>query len=160
MSDQEKKWTLRGVIIGLALFIGLLLIFKAGVFIGMEKAEYTDQLNARNPQAVQGQRFGMMRGLTDRGMMSSSSTIGVISKIDGTTLTVTEKDGTEKTVVVDDKTIIRKDRAEIQVTDVKTTDQVVAFGQPDQNGNIIATLIHVQPSTTTSPPTPVNSVQK
>ena len=161
MSDQEKKWTLHGVIIGLAIFIGLLLIFKVGVFVGMEKAEFTDRLNARDPQAIQGLRPGMMRGITDRGMMPSSSTIGTISKINGTTLTVTEKDGTEKTVTIDEKTIIRKDRVEFQVTDLKTADQIVVFGKPDQNGNIIATLIHAQPSSQTTPsPTPANSVQK
>ena len=152
MSEQEKKWTLRGIIIGIIILIGLLAIFNVGVIVGMKKAEFENRVASQTTNFFPGPRTGMMRGFMGIDAHASTSTIGSISKIDGSTLTIQEKDGTEKSVLINDKTLLRQNRTTMMATDLKTGENIVAFGSTDANGNIVATLIRVDDGSVNIPP--------
>lgn len=70
-------------------------------------------------------------------------TAGEITKIDGSTLTITTFRGETAQVSVSDSTKITKNRAEAKLTDLKVGDRIMARGQQDKNGVWVAEVLHV-----------------
>ncbi|MFA6258917.1 MAG: hypothetical protein WCX79_04475, partial [Candidatus Paceibacterota bacterium] len=60
-------------------------------------------------------------------------------------LTITDKDGIEKIIVTNEKTIVHKMREEIELTELTTGDYIAVIGSPNDNGQIEAILIRVVP---------------
>jgi len=161
MSDQEKKWTQRGIVIGIFIFIGLLLIFKAGMMIGAYKSAFSYRYNEQYPQDRRIGNYGMMnsgmmRGFDDRNVINASSTIGIITNIEGSKITVQDNTGVEKILVITNNTAIRRHMNSLSITDLHVSDSIIAFGQPNKDGEIEATLIRAttQGQTTTAPQQP------
>ena len=83
--------------------------------------------------------------------MPGSGTFGQIIKIDGNNLLIRDKDGTERSLLLQEETSIRKFRDDIKSSDLKIDDLVVVIGSPSSSGQIEAKFIRVlpQPPTTT-----------
>ena len=75
--------------------------------------------------------------------MHGGGIMGSIIKIDGQNLVIKGEDGAEKSVLIDDKTILRQAQDDIKASDLKVDDKVTVIGQPDSQGQIDAKLIRV-----------------
>lgn len=134
---------LQWVIGGIAAVIVLLLVFQAGVFVGLRKARFSYRWGEQYHQVFGGPRGGFMADLQGQDFISGHGTAGTVIKIDGNNIVIKGNDGVEKNVMVTDDTTIEKGRAMLKVSDIKVDDNVVVIGTPEDNGSIQAKLIRV-----------------
>jgi hypothetical protein len=142
-----KPDILKWIIICLAGFVVVVLIFGAGVKIGTLKARYSYRWAENYQRNFAGPRGGFLenfrQGFGDRDFINAHGTFGSIIKIDGNTVIVKGKDDVEKTVLLSEKTIITANRKSLKAGDLKVDDQVVIIGSPNERGQIEAKLIRV-----------------
>jgi len=145
----KSKIFQRSVIALAAIFV-LILAFGAGTMVGFKKANFSYQWGENYHKNFGGPRDGfmpqMMRPLpTLMGgdFIDAHGTAGEILKIDGKSLIVKGDDSTEKTIVVNDKTVIRQGQQDLKFTDLKAGSLIVTIGSPNSDGQIEAKLIRV-----------------
>lgn len=142
----------QGVVIGLAVLVVLLLVFKLGMTVGIEKADFSCRWSDNYHQNFGGPQGGFMGGLNDRNFIEGNGTVGQIIKIDGSTLVVRGRGNVEKVINVNDDTVIERLRETIKISDLKVDDMIVIVGEPNNAGQIDAKLIRVMPVPPTSSP--------
>ena len=128
------------------MFIILLLVFKAGMIVGIKKAEFSFRWSDNYHKNFGGPRQGFFRGFRDRDFIEANGTFGQIIKIDGSMLVIKGKNDVEKVILVNDKTTITRFRETIKLSDLKINDDIVIIGDPNTSGQIEAKLIRVMPS--------------
>lgn len=136
------------IITGIGIVVIALFIFQAGIFVGLRKAEFSGRMGDNYYKTFGEQRRprGMMPNF---GMMDSLNSHGTIGKIVSITLPqiiVADRDGTEKTIIIDTKTDIRSFRDSIKAENLKVGDFVTIIGEPNNNGQIEAKLIRIMPT--------------
>ena len=140
----------KGIIIGIAVLVILMLVFCLGVFVGTKRADFSfrwaDEYH-RNFGGPQGGFFGDFMGM-ERQFPNANGSFGQIIKIDNNVLTVKDNDGdnTEKTILVNDKTSIVYQKNNIKLSDLEVDDNIVVVGEPNSDGQIAAKLIRVMPA--------------
>jgi hypothetical protein len=157
----------RGIIFGIAAFIILLLIFKAGTFVGFRKADFSYKWGENYNRNFAGPRGGFLGGFEREDLMNAHGVIGQIIKIDPSTssgqatstnsgqtgtVIIKGKDDIEKIIIVKDNTVIRRLNETVKLNDLKIGDYIVVIGGPDNNGQIEAEFIRLMPP----PPTPMS----
>lgn len=130
-----------GILIGFAVVI-VFLFFLAGLFVGGEKARFSNRLGERYYRDFMGPG-GPRPGLFDRSYLNSHGVTGKIVSITGSELTVAENN-VNKTVDVEDNTIIHKGAMAVKLSDLKIGDELTVIGSPDSQGVIEAKLINVK----------------
>ena len=158
---QSKIFKVALIVIG-ALVI-LLFVFKAGIFVGYKKANFSYRWGENYHRNFAGPRGGFFkdfkRELKDKDFINAHGTFGSIIKIEPSinalatsstlngsgriTLVIKGKDDAEKTILVSDKTEIRSRRDTIKTGDLKIDDQIVIIGSPNEQGEIEAKLIRL-----------------
>ena len=148
--ELEQAVKSKKIKLGAALLIGaliLIIVFAAGVFVGLEKAKFSYRWGenyfrnfAGGPRGGPGQFF------PDRNYFNPHGSDGQIIKIEATTVIIKDETGTEKNIIVAADTAIRKDRIDLKLDDLKINDNIVVIGSPDDKGQIQAKLIRVIPS--------------
>lgn len=147
---ESKAFKIAATMIGgLIIF---LLILNLGIMIGYRKAAHSDRFAEnyfrnfeKGGRDFRG-RMPMMDDFDfDRRFMSPGGAAGQIIQIKDKTIIVRDRDGLEKAVIADDKTVIRLFRDDIKFESLKIDDEVVVFGAPDEKGQIVAKLIRVMP---------------
>jgi hypothetical protein len=137
---QSKK-VRRGVEVVVAVLV-LLVVFGAGVFVGLEKARFSYRWGENYFRSFAGPRpFS-----ADRGYMNAHGSAGQILKIDGNTVAIKEIDGQEKNILVNNQTSIKIGPHSAGLADLKPDDSIVVFGSPDNQGQITAKLIRILPT--------------
>ncbi len=144
LSTLFQSKTFRGMLYGIGIAIVLLLVFEAGVFVGYHKADFSFKWGKNYVENFTGMQQGMM-GFEPRGMMNPHGVFGTVIKTDASSVVIKGPDGVEKIVLVKDDTSIRRDEAEIKLADIKTGENLVVIGSPDDKGQIEAKLIRVMP---------------
>ncbi len=144
--DLVRKFhskTFHKFLVALGILIIILIIFKAGEFVGYEKAGFSyrwaDNYH-RNFGSPRGSFFG---NFFDRDYIGAHGITGSIIKIDGNTLIIKGKDDVEKTITITDKSIIKNKQEVIHVADLKIDDQVVIIGSPNEQGAVDARFIRI-----------------
>ena len=112
MNKDILKW----IIIGLAGFVAIVLIFGAGMFVGGMKA-----------------RFSYSAG---------HGVFGEIIEINNSDLVIKDRGDIEKVIIITENTIIKKGRETVK-DDLRVGDKVVIIGSPNEQGQIEAKLIRV-----------------
>jgi len=137
----------RAVILIIAGLIILVFVFSLGVFVGMKKADFSFKWADEYHRNFGGPRGGFLGDFmgTNREFANSNGVFGQIIKIDNGSLTVKDRDNTEKIVLARDKTSIIYQRKNIKLSDLKIGDSIVVIGEPNSNGQIQAELIRVMP---------------
>jgi len=133
----------KGGLIVLGVLIILLLAFKTGEFVGHRKADFSFQWADNYHRNFGGPRGGLFNDFEGKDYIGAHGTFGSIIKIDGANLIIKDQNGTEKTIIVTDKTTIREHMGTIAVTDLKVDDRVTIIGSPNNQGQIEAELIRV-----------------
>ena len=136
------------VLIALGILIVLLFVFKTGVLVGYKKAQFSYRWGENYHRNFGGPRGGflmdMRRSFGDKSdFINAHGTFGVVIKVDENTIVVKGKDDAEKTVVVSSTTIIESRREQLKVSNIKTDDQIVVIGSPNEQGQIEAKLIRI-----------------
>ena len=75
--------------------------------------------------------------------MNANGAIGQIIGIKDTGLTIKGYDNNEKKVLINQGTTIRKDFADLKISDLKINDTVIVMGAPNEQGQIEAKLVRV-----------------
>ncbi len=138
------------ILAGIGLTVIALLIFQAGVFVGFKKATFSGRLgdNYYKTFGEQGGPGRMMPNFGEKGLSPSNAhgTIGKIADINLPQIIVADKDGVEKTVLINQETDIRSFRDSIKAEALKIGDFVVIIGEPTNEGIIDAKLIRIMPA--------------
>ena len=139
-----KAGHLNKLLIILAAVVVLVFVFSLGVFIGHEKARFSQRWGENYYRNIMGPGGpGMMD--FNRPNFNAHGGLGQIIKIDGSNLIIKDQANVEKTILVTDKTVIIKNDQNIKITDLKVDDKIVAIGGPNDQGQIEPKLIRVLP---------------
>jgi len=136
----------QGIIIALAILVIVLVIFKAGMFVGEKKADFACRWNDNYHRNFAGPKDGFMRGLGDRDFMEANGTFGQILKIENNTIVMKGRNDVEKLILVTEKTTIKNLDQTVKISELKTDDSIVVIGEANAQGQIEAKLIRLMPS--------------
>lgn len=146
----------KGCLAGLAIFLVLLAVFKLGTLVGSHKADFSCGWGDNYRNNFGEKDRGLIPGLNDRDLFGGHGIIGEIIKIDNNSLVINGPDNIEKIILIKEDTIIKSQRDNIKLSDLKDKDMVTIVGSPDSQGQIEAKLIRVIPE----PPFPLNLLPK
>jgi hypothetical protein len=143
--------TFKNITYTLGILVIAFFIFQAGMLAGFRKVSFGRDWgdnyeknfgSPHQPFRMGGQNFG------DFGNMPNAhGAVGKIIKIELPTIVVFDvKDQTEKVIVVDNKTEIRKMRDIVTKEDLKIDEHVIVIGSPNSSGQIEAKLIRFIPA--------------
>jgi len=159
---QSRTFKIVAAIIGAFLIVAV--SFGGGVAVGLHKARFSSDFGKNYERNFMGSRFeggrGMMgdgrRGSQEGGGMmgffrdfegkdlrNGHGLAGTIISIADNNLVIKDRDNKENTVTVNDNTMIKSQRDDLKIGDLKVNDQVVIMGNPGDNGVVNASLIRV-----------------
>ena len=131
-------------VIGIICVIAVtLIIFNLGMRVGYMKASYT---NASGENFYQSLAPGMKRHMPrfiDDISSGAHGASGKIISITLPTITIADKDGSEKIIHIENETILRSLRNTIAPTDLRIGDMVVVIGEPNEYAEVDARLIRI-----------------
>ena len=146
---ESKKY--KTIIYTLGFLFIIFLVFQAGMIAGFRKASFGRNWgdnytkNFGSPHRgfkMMGEEFGDFGNLPN-----AHGAIGKIIKVELPSIVVFDnKDQTEKIIIIDDKTEIRKMRDIVSVNELKIDDNIVVIGTPNSSGQIEARLIRFIPA--------------
>lgn len=150
-NKQDKKLNhdvLKWIIIGLAGFVVIVLIFGAGVFIGGMKARFSYRWAESYHKNFAGPQGGFIDDwrklpIPPGDFIEGHGTFGEIIKIQESDLVVKGQGDVEKVILITKNTIIQKGRDTIKKGDLKVGDRIVIIGEPNEESQIEAKLIRV-----------------
>jgi len=142
----------KGILLGVVSLIILLLIFKAGMMVGIKKADFSCRWSDNYHRNFGGPKGGFWGGFDDRNFMEANGTFGQIIKIEGNVITIKDRQSTEKAILLNESTVIKSMRDTIKATDLKVDDNIVVIGEPNESGQISAKLIRLLPAPPVLPP--------
>lgn len=127
---------MKTALIGIAILVVLLAGFSIGEHTGFRKASFSFQ---------NGNNF-YQTGTAHQGDFSEANgTVGKVLSVTLPTITVEARDNTEKVIVLNSQTVVRRFRDTLQPSDIKAGDFIVAIGDPNAQSQIVAVLIRELP---------------
>ena len=132
----------------LIILIILALAFWAGMAVGIHKAEFSYRFgdNYMNAFGVRRGGFTGMMGITDTNdLVNGHGAVGKVLSVSLPKIIVSDRDGIEKNIILNNDTVVRSARTTIASTSIKIDDFVVVIGDPSDNGSIVAKLIRLMP---------------
>ena len=138
--NKKIKWTV--CILG-GVFIALL-IFQTGMFVGFSKASFSYRTGEQYFRQMNGD-FGGPMGIQRGDFSNSHGTIVKIVSIKLPLIVVSDKDGTEKSVLISTSTSIKQFRNDIASGDLKVNDFIAVIGDPNNKSQVEAKLIRIMP---------------
>jgi hypothetical protein len=145
---KKERDILKWVLVGLAVFIVLALVFKIGMFVGEKRAQFSYRWAENYHRMFAGPKAGLLkdwRKVHFDDFIESHGTFGEIIKIDGNNLIVKGRRDIEKVIIVSEKTVIKSGFKNIKLSDLKIGDIIVIIGSPNEKGQIEAKIIRVFP---------------
>ncbi len=148
---KSKNDVFKWIIVGLAIFVVVVLIFGAGVFVGEMKARFSYRWAENYHKNFGGPQGGFMGGLPGNfpppsDFIEGHGTFGEIIKINDSDFVIKGEDDVEKIVIIGNETIMNAGRKTIQKDDLKVGDHAVIIGSPNENGQIEAKLVRIMPA--------------
>ncbi len=148
-APSQRPGVFRGILIGVIGTLVVIGIFQAGMFIGFHKALFMMHGQGRGGMSAPfgfgpGKNGGrVMQIALPAGMSEMHGAIGTIKNITLPTFTLTERDNTDRDVLISSTTKIRRNRDQIEARQLRVRDNVIIFGQPDGQARIEARLIRI-----------------
>ena len=136
--------------------IAAIVIFQAGVFVGFHKASFDKSWDENYMQNFGPSKTGALGPMPTQ-FPNAHGTIGKIIKLDDVDqsgLVVEGQDNVEKIILLTSATHIREMRTDIAVSDLKLGDTLIIIGEPNTQGDIVASFIRVLPAPPTATPVP------
>lgn len=141
----------KGIASSIVILIILLLVFKAGMIVGIKKADFSYRWSDNYHKNFGGPKNGFFRGFGDRDFLDANGTFGQIIKMENGTLAIKSNNNAEKIIIINGSTTIKRFQETIQTSDLKIGDNVVVVGEPNSSGQIVAQLIRIMPAPSASP---------
>jgi len=141
----QNRDVLRWVIIGLAGFVILVLVFGAGVKVGTLKARYSYRWADNYHKNFAGPRGGFLgdwQRFPAGDFIGGHGAFGEIIEIKDNGFVIKGRENVEKVIITNQETTITKGR-ETTKDGLKVGDRVVIIGSPNEEGQIEAKLIRV-----------------
>ena len=138
--------------ISIAGLIAVLLIFNIGMNVGFRKAGFSYKWGDNYHKNFAGPKGGFLADFGHDDFIQAHGVFGQIIKIDGSSVIINGNDKTEKIILINNDTIIRRFRDSLKLSDLKVNDYLVVIGQPNEAGQIEARLIRLLP------PPPTNNI--
>jgi len=141
----QNRDVLKWVIIGLAGFVILVLVFGAGVKVGTLKAQYSYRWADNYHKNFAGPRGGFFddwRRFPAGDFLSGHGAFGEIIEMKDNGFVIKDRENAEKVIVTNENTTITKGREKIK-DGLKVGDRVVIIGSPNEEGQIEAKFIRV-----------------
>lgn len=140
-----KSAPFQRVLIGMGILVIALLIFQAGVFVGVRKASFSYRGADNYYRAFGPEHGGPTQGMMRDGFPGANSSAGRVVSLALPTMVVADREGVEKTIRITDQTIIRRDRVEVKADALQIDDFVVVIGAPNDTAEIEAKFIRLLP---------------
>jgi hypothetical protein len=146
-NERNEFWcrVLKWVIVGLAGFVVLILVFGAGVKVGTLKAQYSyrwaDNYH-KNFAGPRGGFFGDWQRFPAEDFIGGHGAFGEIIEMKDNGFVIKGPENAEKVVITNQNTTIVKGRETIK-DGLKVGDRVVIIGSPNDEGQIEAKLIRI-----------------
>ncbi len=132
------KWIV-GTLLELIIVLG---VFALGVQVGFHKAGFTYSWINNYPNNFGGSRPPVKLPSSSE-FLNAHGLFGTILSTGQNTLIVKDDDNNEKTVVVPANAVLRENFQDIHSSDLKTGQQIIVIGSPDNQGRIDAKFIRV-----------------
>ncbi len=138
---------LKTVIATLVVVIVIFGIFKAGMIVGYHKAFVSYRWKGSDfADGGKGSWKGrFMHEVYDKDFIGAHGVFGKIVKIDPATLTIKNRLGEERVILIDTTTVIKRFQKQIQLNDLAIDDPITVIGDPDDVGQIKAKFITFMP---------------
>ena len=148
LNKKINRDILKWIIIGLAGFVIVILIFGIGMFVGGMKARFSYRWAESYHKNFAGPRGGFLgdwRGLPPLPgeFIESHGTFGEIIKINDSDFIIKGQGDIEKVIIITEDTVIKKGMATIKKEELKIGNRVVVIGSPNEEGQIEAKLIRL-----------------
>jgi len=156
MKEFIKSRTFKIIAAIIGVFLIAVVSFGAGVAVGLRKARFSSDFGRNYGNNFMGSRFNDGRGMMDGGGMmgffrdfegrdfrNGHGLAGTIISITDNNIVIKDKDNKENTIAVSDATLIKSQRDNLKLSDLKVNDQIVVMGNPGDNGVVNASLIRV-----------------
>jgi len=141
---NSKKFRI-GLYILVAVII-LLFAFQAGVWVGYKKAMFSYSWGENYHRNFGGPREGITRRFMSReNFANPNGAFGKIIKIELPSIIIQGEKESEKSVLINDDTVIRRFREIIKKEDIKVGERSIVIGEPNASGQIEAKLIRLLP---------------
>lgn len=138
------------VVTVLIIILAVLMIFQGGFMVGYRKGVFTSNLDRRYMNG------NMMRGPGDNRPffapfmhgdddVNPHGAIGEIVSINYPSILIKGPGRAEEIIVISDKTTIRNFRQIASTSDLVVGKPVIVIGEPNKDGEIIASLIRIMP---------------
>jgi len=141
----------KGIILGGALFLLVMLIFCVGIFVGAERANFSFAWAADYHRNFGGPESGFIGQMLSQNYIGANGVFGQIIKSDSTVpgqtaLTIRGADSVERIILADKETTIMLQRKNIEISELENGENVVVIGEPNNQGQILAELIRIMPN--------------
>ena len=136
---KKEGWVRPALYILAGLFVALL-IFQAGMFAGYRMAAFSYGTGRAYYDVFERSEHGYRGGFSE-----AHGAAGQIVSLTLPTFIVKSRDNTEKVVLIESDTEIRRFRDVATSTDLKTNDFVVVIGEPNTKAQVAAKLIRILP---------------
>lgn len=143
---QHHSKAFKTLIVVLAELILLLGAFALGINVGSHKAGFTyswEKNYSNNFPAPTGGNFMVITPPNSEQMLNAHGLDGTILSLSNGSLIIKDEDNTEKTILLDSQTSIRENFQTISPSGLKTGEEIVVLGDPNNNGQVQAKFIRV-----------------
>ncbi|MFA4999422.1 MAG: hypothetical protein WC519_01710 [Parcubacteria group bacterium] len=142
----ESK-TFKKIMIGVGIFIGILIVLQLGIRIGYRKASTSYRAGDNFRMIFGGQMSGraFMAPPAPDSFFSAHGATGTIIGINLPRIAIETPENVERSVLITDKTEIKKLRDSIKPEELRMEDKIVVIGSPNSPGEIEARLIRYLP---------------
>jgi len=131
------------LLFALGTLLAILLIFSAGMAVGYERASFGKDWDTNYYGNMNRFQRAMVPFEHGDDNLNSHGAIGNISSINLPTFMVNGPHQAEQIIMVGSSTIVRLMRSPATTGDLKSGQQVIVIGAPDQEGRIRATFIRI-----------------
>lgn len=161
LAEALNSKVFKGILITLGSLVILLMVFRLGMVVGFQKANFSYQWGENYHTVFGGPRHGWLQQMDKDDYINGNGVVGSVLQVNSSTLTIRGNDNTEKSVIIDNQTVIEKNHQTIKLTDIKNNEQVIVIGTPSSTGQIDAMFVRVfnQGDPLPPPPPPAGSQQ-
>ena len=141
--DITRSKGFKKALIVLGVLIAVLIVFQAGVYVGVRKGEFSER-NGENYYRVMGAAPGP--GPFGDVISGGEGAAGKVLSVTLPTFVVEDRDSTEKIVTLGDGSDIRIFHDATSSGAITPGQFVIVIGEPDENGEIHASFVRIVPS--------------
>jgi len=128
----------------IGLTVLLLLTFQGGIFVGFHKASMAYQFDERYRGAYGSHFRSGPFGLPQDDFPEAHGAAGRVLSVSLPTIVIEDKNS-ERIVLLNDETVIRKDRDKVGAETIMANDFVVVIGAPNEKQEVVAKFIRMLP---------------